>query len=98
MPVTSAMRPPRIRLGCLLALSGVVAAHATPPVYVKWDATGANDGTSWENAFTRLQSALDRREVWVARGTYRPTDGTGGVDPNLAFVVRNTHILGGFAG
>lgn len=27
-------------------------------LYVKYDATGANDGTSWDDAFTDLQSAL----------------------------------------
>lgn len=42
-------------------------------------ATGNDDGTDWANAFTDLQSALavatPGDQVWVAAGTYRPTEG-----------------------
>ncbi|MCC6725470.1 MAG: T9SS type A sorting domain-containing protein [Saprospiraceae bacterium] len=43
-------------------------------VYVKHDATGANNGSSWADAFTSLESALNDTgtgAVWVAAGTYR---------------------------
>src|SRR5690606_12302184 len=44
------------------------------PVYVDANATGANDGSSWEDAFVDLQDALNgpAAEIWVAKGTYRP--------------------------
>lgn len=39
--------------------------------------TGNNDGSSWQNAFTNLQDALNLAAngdvVWVAKGTYYPT-------------------------
>ena len=46
-------------------------------IYVKYDAAGVNDGTSWTDAFTDLQPAIDSAtsgdEVWISKGTYKPT-------------------------
>ncbi|MGE5461998.1 MAG: choice-of-anchor Q domain-containing protein [Syntrophothermus sp.] len=68
--------------------------------YVKSDAQGANNGISWADAFTDLQSALATAfsgdEIWVAAGTYRPTTGS---DRSVSFTLKNDVALyGGFAG
>jgi Secretion system C-terminal sorting domain len=47
--------------------------------FVNYAATGANTGTSWADAFTNLESALQAArtcgvtEIWVAKGTYVPS-------------------------
>jgi predicted outer membrane repeat protein len=66
--------------------------------FVKLDAVGTNDGSSWDNAFTDLQAAFDNSasgEIWVAAGTYTPTL----VDTNSTFRIANAvDIYGGFVG
>lgn len=69
-------------------------------IYVRASASGANNGTSWANAFTNLQTALNSAgpgsEIWVAAGTYKPTTGS---DRTASFSANNmVHIYGGFAG
>jgi len=72
---------------------------AMPACHVKHDAGGSNNGTSWANAYTRLQDALanaDCGEIRVARGVYTPT-----TDGNVAtsFAIRpGQRVYGGFAG
>lgn len=68
--------------------------------HVKIDATGSNDGTSWENAFTDLQSAIAVStfgdDIWVAQGTYKPTTTT---SRSVSFTIKNgTKLYGGFIG
>jgi len=64
---------------------------------VKQSASGSNDGTSWENAYTDLQQALDKissGEIWVAAGTYSP-----GSAPENTFQLKNSvKLYGGFGG
>jgi hypothetical protein len=63
-------------------------------------AAGANTGDSWENAFADLQEALfataEGDEIWVARGTYRPTIDA---DRQVSFdLTHSVNLFGGFAG
>lgn len=73
----------------------------TPQIhYVKWNAAGENDGSSWTDAYIDLQSALSAAsagdEIWVAAGTYKPTSGA---DRSVSFVLKNgVAVYGGFAG
>ncbi len=59
----------------LFVLAGTaVNLHAQSTYYVKQDATGTGDGSSWTNAYTSLQDAEDNApdgaNIWVAAGTY----------------------------
>lgn len=74
-------------------------------VFVKSDAAGANNGSSWVNACTTLQAGLavsdPGDEIWVAAGTYRPDQGPGQTlgDRNATFSLRSgVALYGGFAG
>ena len=87
-------------LAVALAAPHLRAATAAGTIYVDADATGSNNGTSWADAYTDLQSALGAAnsgdQVWVAAGTYRPTTGT---DRNVSFQMETgVAIYGGFAG
>jgi hypothetical protein len=69
-------------------------------IRVKADATGANNGSSWTNAYTNPQAALAVAEwgdeIWVAAGTYKPTSGTNRAQP--FWMTAGVAIYGGFAG
>jgi hypothetical protein len=77
------------------------ADNETPFVrYVKWNASGANNGTSWADAYADLQSALSAatsgNEIWVAAGTYKPSTGT---NRTSTFQLKgDVSVYGGFAG
>jgi len=86
----------------VVLLSGSAAAQTVR--YVDADATGMGDGSSWADAFPYLQQALAVAdagdEVWVAEGTYRPTDGS--LDPDdrtVSFALTDgVGLYGGFDG
>ena len=73
--------------------------------YVDWDAEATLCGTSWDDAFTKIQDGIDSAyaaaqllgscEVWVATGTYRSY-----VDAltDTIYLRSNVQVYGGFAG
>lgn len=71
-------------------------------VYVNAGSTaGSPDGKSWSTAYPSLQDGIDLAslygaEVWVVKGTYKPTTGT---DREVSFEVKSgVSLYGGFAG
>lgn len=83
---------------------GAYEATPIPPgtiVYVDQDATGANDGSSWTDAFTDLHSALNtvafQGQIWIAEGHYRPSP-TGFRTESFIVNTAEIEIYGGFAG
>ncbi len=81
---------------CLLP----AAAARAVVIHVDADAGGASNGFSWADAHTDLQPALvaasSGDEIWVAEGTYKPTNGT---DRMISFtLVAGVAVYGGFAG
>ncbi|MCR5645508.1 MAG: right-handed parallel beta-helix repeat-containing protein [Bacteroidales bacterium] len=71
-------------------------------VYVTPTGAGVQDGSSWGNATSNLQLAVNRAgasgpdtNVWVAQGVYQGN----GVEGGNAFVMpQNIHVYGGFVG
>jgi hypothetical protein len=94
----------------VLLLAMLCTAAAGKTIYVDDDATAANDGSTWANAYNFLQDALADAdsapkpvEIRVAQGVYTPDsnsavlDGTG--DREATFQLINDVILkGGFGG
>src|SRR5262245_33419983 len=78
-------------------------AFAQQIIYVNKAATGSANGTSWSNAYTNLQIALNAaallpgsKQIWVAQGEYKPADN---LDRTKSFVIpNNTIVYGGFSG
>ena len=79
-------------------------------IYVDDDATVANDGSSWENAYVYLQEALDEAdtaekpvEIRVAQGIYKPDEGLLAI-PEFDWrtttfqLINGVSIKGGYAG
>ncbi len=74
----------------------MTTAGSAQVVYVDAAATGAGNGSSWDDAFTDLTVAIDSAatgsSLWVAAGTYVTPDSS-------SFVIdRELSLYGGFAG
>ncbi|WP_226895609.1 right-handed parallel beta-helix repeat-containing protein, partial [Luteolibacter marinus] len=82
-----------------------LGAYEFSPVFVKANATGTGDGSSWTDAFPKLQDALaaatSGTTILVAAGTYYP-DETATSDTNdrtaTFALVDGVVLLGGYAG
>lgn len=91
-------------LVCVFAMA--VCANGKT-VYVDDDAAGANDGSSWADAYNCLQDALmfatAGDEIRVAQGTYNPDDFVLSKRPNLGReesfqLINGVTLKGGYAG
>ncbi|MBN2271148.1 MAG: hypothetical protein JXN61_11070, partial [Sedimentisphaerales bacterium] len=97
-----------IRLTALVLCFCIPAAAAGRIIYVDADATGANNGLNWSNAYNHLQDALADAapgakpvQIRVAGGLYRP-DERAGVTPGnrqATFqMINGATVSGGYAG
>ena len=82
----------------ILIIIGMVSNVVAARYYVKYNASGNSDGSSWTDAFTDLQSALAistyNDTIFVAAGTYKPGTST---SDRFTLPVGGI-ILGGFKG
>lgn len=96
----------------LLIISGLILIvlfcnSQAATIYVNDDASGANDGSSWTDAYNYLQDAMHDPaltygdEIWVAQGTYYPDansinpSGTGNREATFQ-LVNGAGLYGGF--
>ncbi len=92
------MIPPFAALA-LFFLVASMPAGAQTVIRVDASAAGANDGTSWADAFTGLQDALSAAisgdSIWVAAGTYTPAPAGGNRAISFA-LADGIAVYGGF--
>ncbi|MEJ2648795.1 MAG: hypothetical protein P8016_10355 [Sedimentisphaerales bacterium] len=101
------MKTRTLLLVCILVILLCTQADAKI-IYVDDDASGANNGSSWQNAYKYLQDALAEAnsakepfEIRVAQGVYQPDLGVGYTTGDIwaYFELRNNITLsGGYAG
>lgn len=89
----------------VVAVIGLCLSAKADTLYVNIQAEPGGDGRSWNTAYRHLNDALTASrqgdELWVAKGTYKPdqgTDRTAG-DKNATFRILNRRqVYGGFKG
>ena len=84
-----------------VVLSGATLSRGQTIIYVDDSAPGADNGTSWTNAYRDLQDGLGATqygdEIHVGQGTYTPDGGSG--DRLATFqLVNGVALRGGYAG
>ena len=96
--ITSTNNPETITMGPNKTVTATFSLK--PIIYVDKDAAGANNGSSWTDAYTNLETALTNitanSDIWIADGTYKRH----ATDRYLSFIVNTTNIgiYGGFNG
>ena len=89
----------------LAVIFTTIPAFAQTTIYVNASAGGNNNGSSWTDAYTSLQSALNTAssgdEIWVAKGTYYPSSAYDLTNTSRYYhfrMINGVGIYGGFAG
>lgn len=98
----------RYRIWILIALCLPVPLASGAIRYVKHDAAGGDDGSSWADAHTSLSAAIEAAapydEIWIAAGTYLPEQAVGGGEAgderrrSFLFYADPLSVYGGFDG
>ncbi len=82
----------------ILSLTDCNTCVACPDIYVDHTANGSNDGSSWANAFNRLEDALNvgmGKNIHMAQGIYLPTSSP--TERVMFFdMPTNSTLLGGY--
>ncbi len=100
------MKPGKIIILLLIVFFYTVSLFSQSRIYVDIDALGSADGSTWADAYTDLQDAIDVSvagdSIWIAEGLYRPTkDLNGNAIPTdlrskTFYVDQDIKIFGGF--
>jgi len=97
---------PKIFLVILALLSAMGRTTFAQTIFVDVNASGANNGSSWIDAYIYLQDGMNEAasvakpvEIWVAKGTYAPDKGVGktvGDRASTFQLISGVTIYGGF--
>jgi hypothetical protein len=92
----------------ILLVSAIISLSFGKVIYVDDNATGSNNGTSWQNAYKYLQTALSDAatsakpvEIRVAKGIYKPNqiEYYPWFSRDKTFqLIKDVNIFGGYAG